>query len=195
MIPVADEIYVCNWSGDSIAVHPRTASGDVAPIRQIFGTNTGINGCEGVAFDVEARELYVFDATSITIRVFSAEADGDVEPIRIMSGLSDLTDPYGGAIDYARGEVIVVGKFDIMTFPLGASGDVEPTRTITPGFLTDSHKEVAYDPDREEIFVVDDEGERVLVYDRLDDGEVAPKRTIEGLNTDFAQPTAITLIR
>jgi hypothetical protein len=51
---------------------------------------------------------------------------------------------------------------------------------------------VAHDPTRDELFVVDAELPGVLVFDRQDEGNVAPKRAIVGANTGFYFPTAVT---
>jgi hypothetical protein len=47
--PVNDEIVVANEDNDSITVYPRTASGNVSPLRTIQGPATGLSGAVDVA--------------------------------------------------------------------------------------------------------------------------------------------------
>ncbi|HET6947958.1 MAG TPA: hypothetical protein VFJ45_09125, partial [bacterium] len=88
-------LYVANRSGQSVTVYEPSATGDVAPIRTISGTSTGLNVPYGVALDA-AGILYVSNGASNSITVYAPGATGDVAPIRTISGANTgLNGPRG----------------------------------------------------------------------------------------------------
>ena len=67
----------------------------------------------------------------------------------------------------------------ILTFAGGASGEAAPVRVIQgSNTRLEAPDRVAVDAVNNEIYVP--EGDRILVYDRMGNGNVAPKRVIEG---------------
>jgi hypothetical protein len=79
-------LYVANFDGNSITVYPSTVSGNVAPTRDITGSNTQLFTPHGVGLD-ESCNLDVDNATgSGSIAVFSAGANGNATPKRLISG-------------------------------------------------------------------------------------------------------------
>ena len=52
---------------------------------------------------------------------------------------------------------------------------------------------IAFDADRRELFVANDMGPSILVFDANARGDVAPKRVLKGPKTKLANPTAVAL--
>lgn len=119
--PVHDEIIIAN-AGDpeagipaSILVFPRTANGDVAPIRKITGPNTGILRPRQLQLDLANDEIvladrhrvqeFVFDDPGF-IGVWNRTDNGDVPPKRFIRGpLSGLTGPRSVYVDTVNNEI------------------------------------------------------------------------------------------
>jgi len=82
------------------------------------------------------------------------------------------------------------GNHLALAYPLGASGDVAPTRIIrgsplnTPGAMISNPFALTYDTKREEILVTSCVGHpRIAAFARTADKNAAPVRAIEGANT------------
>src|SRR5947209_16662134 len=90
---------------------------------------------------------------------------------------------HGFTYDEIHDEFTVSQQFAqaILTFAGGANGEAAPLRVIE-GSKTRliAPDRVAVDAVNSEIYAP--EGDVILVYNRLDNGNVAPKRTIEGPN-------------
>jgi len=88
---------------------------------------------------------------------------------------------HGFTYDEIHDEFTVPQQFAqaILTFAGGAEGETPPLRVIQ-GSRTrlEAPDRVAVDAVNNEIFVP--EGDKVLVFDRMANGNVAPKRAIEG---------------
>ena len=88
---------------------------------------------------------------------------------------------HGFTYDEIHDEFTVPQQFAqaILTFAGGAEGETPPLRVIQ-GSRTrlEAPDRVAVDAVNNEIFVP--EGDKVLVFDRMGNGNVAPKRAIEG---------------
>jgi hypothetical protein len=65
-----------------VTVYPRTASGNVAPLRTITGAGTMLDGPRGVAVDVRNNELIVANRAGFSITVYARTANGNAGPIR-----------------------------------------------------------------------------------------------------------------
>ncbi len=146
----------------SITFHAADASGDVAPLRSIEGTGTGLNWPMGIDVDLQHDEIAVANYGDSSIRVFPRGAKGDVVPVRVIRGRStQIVGPVSVAIDVKNDEIWVAnyGDHTAVVFPRTASGDVKPKRVIrnapkdaaTCGFTNASA--AAYDSTRDEILV------------------------------------------
>jgi hypothetical protein len=119
------------------------------------------------------------------IAVFARLADKNAKPVRKIEGQKSLLGRtmHGLSYDEIHDEFTVTQEFSqaILTFAGGADGEVAPLRIIQ-GSKTRlvAPDRVVVDAVNNEIFVP--EGDRVLVYDRMANGNVAPKRVLEGPN-------------
>jgi DNA-binding beta-propeller fold protein YncE len=119
------------------------------------------------------------------IAVFARLADKNAQPVRKIEGQKTLLGRtmHGLTYDEIHDEFTVPQQFAqaILTFRGGADGEEAPIRVIQGSktrLVAPDH--VAVDAVNSEIYAP--EGDVILVYNRLDNGNVAPKRTIEGPN-------------
>ena len=119
------------------------------------------------------------------IAAFARLADKNAKPIRKIEGQKTLLGRtmHGLTYDEIHDEFTVPQQFSqsILTFRGGADGEEAPIRIIG-GSKTRlvAPDRVAVDAVNNEIYAP--EGDVILVYNRMDNGNVAPKRTIEGPN-------------
>jgi DNA-binding beta-propeller fold protein YncE len=117
------------------------------------------------------------------IAAFARLADKNSKPVRKIEGQKTLLGRtmHGFTYDEIHDEFTVPQQFaqGILTFAGGADGETPPVRVIQ-GSKTrlEAPDRVAVDAVNNEIFVP--EGDKILVYDRMANGNVAPKRAIEG---------------
>ena len=75
----AQEIFVPNFSNNSVTVYARTDNGNVAPVRAIVGAATGLNGPFSVTVDAVNNELFVASTSGgDSITVYPLRASGNV---------------------------------------------------------------------------------------------------------------------
>jgi len=117
------------------------------------------------------------------IAVFARLADKNAQPVRKIEGQKTLLGRtmHGFTYDEIHDEFTLPNPFAqaILTFAGGASGEAAPLRVIQ-GSRTrlEAPDRVAVDAVNNEIFVP--EGDKILVFDSMGNGNVAPKRAIEG---------------
>jgi hypothetical protein len=102
---VANSFFNNTLSLGGLLVFPRTATGNVAPVRQITGTNTGLCNPIGMTLDRVHDELYVTNAAANSacqpsVVVFSRSASGNATPLRTIGPgpNCDLNNPEGVAV-------------------------------------------------------------------------------------------------
>lgn len=185
------EIFVVNSAlgGPSVTVFPLLASGDVAPIRRISGSLTGLDSPVDVGVDESSNVIFVVNRGKNTIAAFNRTADGDVAPVWDISGSSTgLSSPSGIAIDKINNEIFVVngGNSSITVYTRSASGNVAPIRTIS-GSATglSGPRHISVDTVNNEIFVTQGDA-TIMAYPRSASGNVAPIRVITSPTTGLA---------
>ena len=114
-----------------VRVFSPTASGDVAPIRTISGSNapgnTGMGYATGVAVGPDGLIYVAADWDGV--KVFSASADGDVAPVKALSGSASRV-----AFD-ASGRLYVAdhNASEIRTYEAGFADGASPIKTLKGG--------------------------------------------------------------
>lgn len=143
----------------SITVYPRTAHGDVAPLRTILGPKTQLNVPLGVYRDPASGEIVVANGDD-SVLFFAGNANGDVAPVRVLKGPhTNLKSPTGVLVDAKNNELWVTSWENHSTnvFPRTAQGDMAPLRVIrsAPKGATlatlGRPSGLAYDPKRKQI--------------------------------------------
>jgi hypothetical protein len=128
-LDTAGNIYVCNWTNNTIDVFAANASGNEAPIRVIAGLNTLLQSPDGIAVD---RWLYAGSGIDDYLERFRRTAHGNVPPVAIVSGRkTGIGNVDGIALD-SQG-VLYVSSPDnkrILKFSALASGNERPVGRI-----------------------------------------------------------------
>ena len=154
---VHDEIVVPVPYSEAILTFAGGADGQEAPIRIIQGPQTGTIGSR-LDVDPIHDEIFTYTGESNSITVYPREANGDVAPIRVIEGPdTQLKSAYGIAVDPIN-DILVVGL--------------------------NSH----FGTERVDIGDYDDpERGAILVFNRTDEGNVAPRAVIRGPNSGIVR--------
>ena len=198
--PVNNEVLVPSTLEDAILVFGRTASGNVPPLRVIQGVSTGISKPQGIAIDTVNNEIALANEATPSITVYARTASGNVAPLRTITDPANLSKPVGVWIDNVNNEIVVADGADatdsIIIYPRLASGPTTPLRVITgAATLLNKVRQVVVDTTNSEI-VVASQGNRdlnppvfgdVAVFDRLANGNVAPKRFLQHVANSFVE--------
>ena len=96
-------VYVFDTETATISEFAAGATGDVAPIRTISGSNTGLGGGTGFSFGLAVSkasgDIFVSNPASNAILVFAANATGNAAPIQTIAGsATQLSEPLGIAL-------------------------------------------------------------------------------------------------
>lgn len=179
---------------ESLRAFADGANGDVAPLRSLGGPLSTIVSPIGGAFEPGEGVVYIADFWGQAIRVFPAYADGDVAPLRV------LDSPILGqvrtlSLDPLHGEIVATASgCCVAGFALNASGSAPWLRMLSwgggSGSVTqlNSPASLAYLAASDEVAVADSDAgppyaPKVLVFNRTDAGNTAPKRVLQGAQT------------
>lgn len=173
-----------------VATLARLANGNLAPRRVIEGQATKLGRTiHGIAYDPVRDEIMVPNPQAAAVLVFRGAANGAEPPIRIIQGpKTRLVYPHSVNVDLKNNEIIVgdPGGRQVLVFPWNSNGDAPPSRVIQGpktniGYMVG----VAVDPATDTIFVGSGSYQHVgiLIFNRMDNGDVAPRASIEGSNT------------
>ncbi len=99
-IDASHNVYVFDATTATISEFAAGAHGNVAPIRTISGSNTGLSGGNGFSFGLAVSKasgkIYVSNPGTNAILGFAATASGNVAPIQTIAGsATELADPLG----------------------------------------------------------------------------------------------------
>lgn len=173
----------------------RLANGNVAPSRVIEGQATNLSRTmHGIAYDEVNDEIVIPVALGGAVLVFKGDAKGEVPPVRAIQGTrTRLVRPHTVAVDPVNNEILTADPSmrAVVVFDRRANGNVAPKRVISgpkTGLL--DIVGVAVDPVRNVIIASSRKGAGdkvgLFVFDRLADGDVAPKQFIGGPNSKLA---------
>ena len=188
--------YGSSVSSEPLRVFADMANGDAEPLRVLSGPATGMTSPVGGVFDPIEGVVYVADFWGQAIRVYPAYGAGDIAPLRT------LATPFLGqvrmlAIDAAHDELLTIGSgCCLLAFARTASGAAAPLRSVSWGGSAGSVTQlnypsaIVYMPPSDEVVLVDSDATapyapKLLVFNRTDSGNTAPKRVIRGALTGF----------
>ncbi len=174
----AEELFLSVQHASSVVIYNKDAEGDAAPIRMIVGNSTKMADPHGIALDTSRGELFVANYGN-----FSAYQPG--------------LERGGGGGTGGAGRINGSGRFfppSISVYPSRGDGDIPPLRVIQgPKTQLNWPGHIAVDEQRGELFVANDGGDSVLVFQVTDEGDVAPTRVITGARTQIKNPTGVTI--
>lgn len=198
---VNDEVLVPNPFANAILVFRGGANGQEAPIRVIQGSKTELDGPDRLDIDTIHREIFVPDGDQVL--VYSLDANGDVAPIRAIRGPDTQIVGRALAVDPINNLLAVTGRNEsLLIFDRTANGNVKPLRVIRgANTQIDRINQMAIYPQGRLLVVAmpgrqgDVEPPRVFLgmWSLDDDGDVAPKWTINGDQTTLRKPFAVAL--
>jgi hypothetical protein len=171
-----------------ISAFARLANGNVAPDRIIEGQDTNLSRTmHGLAYDPVNDEIIVPVALSGAILVFRGGAIGNEPPVRVIQGPNTgLIRPHTANVDPDSGEILAGDPSGraVLIFDRLANGDAKPKRVIS-GSKTGFREIVGVASDTKNNAIVVASRtvggpNGLFIFNRLDNGDVAPKRTISG---------------
>lgn len=198
---VDDELIVPNPFANAILIFRGGANGQEAPIRVIQGPKTQLDGPDRMDVDTKHREIFVPDGNSVF--VYPLDANGDTAPIRVITGPDTMLAAQSLAVDPLNNLLAVTGRDkSLLIFDRTANGNVKPLRVIKgPKTQIDRINQMAIYPEGKLLVVAMPgmqglvEPPRVFVgmWSLDDDGDTAPKWTINGDQSTLRKPFAVAL--
>jgi hypothetical protein len=191
------ELFLTTQEGAAVTVFNKMAKEQDAPLRTLQGDKTLIADPHGLTVDSTRNLLFVSNFGSVA---------SHVKPNRPERAGGQGSDEEGGGFGgfasakpnwplLREGAVPGTGRYlpaSITVYPRDATGDVAPIRVIS-GSKTQLNWPTALSVDtkRGEIYVANDTGNSILVFNVSDEGDVAPKRVIKGSKSMVKSPTGV----
>jgi len=152
----------------------------------ITGQNTLLGRTvHGLAYDSARDEIVVPNALADAVLVFRADAADAQHPVRVIQGpRTHLVTPHAVSLDQQNREILVASLTGrrINTFRDDAHGDATPVRVIEGPKTELGHVVgLAVDPQRNLLAVANTH--EILIFNRTDNGDVAPRARIAGPKT------------
>ena len=209
------ELWVSNFGNSSAAAYSLTANGNIAPLRTIRSApenkvSLKFGKVEALAYDAARDQIWVPNCvTHPQIAAFSRTAKENQPPVRTLEGHKTMLSRtmHGFSYDPIHDELVVNSPLTqaILTFRGSANGEEAPIRVIQGpktkilGMGYAALSTVTADPDHNEIFLPVGSGgyrnggtggpEGIYVFDRMADGDMAPKRMLYGPDTQIRSST------
>jgi DNA-binding beta-propeller fold protein YncE len=199
---VNGEVWVSSQS-KNLTAFAMNATGNVAPLREIAGSLTGITSpLRGVAVDPATNEVYALSTNPGVVNVFPRTANGNVAPTRSFGALQSAA---AIALDTVNHEIYIVSQKPssqnglITVWAEGSTSTSSPLRTIEivpTGFSFGSPLGgVAVDPVNNELFVTNTSSPQspaLVVYPRTASGlSPAPLRSLISSDLQAANQIAV----
>lgn len=168
--PIDRQVVAINNDGGGLVVHAYDAHGDVPPVRKLSPPHQSW----GLSLDFEHDELAITSQQYQGISFFKRSAKGADRPVRTIRGMqSGLADPHGVYVDPQTDEVFTTNHGN-WTEMRSYSADGPP---VLPG---------EYIPGRFEQA-------SILVHTASANGNVPPKRRIQGAQTRLNWPMGVAM--
>jgi MYXO-CTERM domain-containing protein len=200
-------------TGDGVKIYPRTASGDVAPLRSITTSDIVLFNPTDIVLRPASDEIITNSSFAGGVLVagllgFPRTASGVLTPSRILTGSATHFDGFTNwlAYDPATDEIYADtgGTDGVAVFPGAADGNVAPLRIVSgPDTALHNIRGIAFDAAQQRVIVIDSDNNfrapidsaNLRVFQRTDDGDVPAIMTVGGPSTMMLTPVAIALDR
>lgn len=181
------EMFLTVQHDSAVVVYEKYADEHDAPIRLLQGDQTRLADPHGIAVDSINNLLYVTNHGSVSSRYTDRPSRGSLD--RAL-----------GKPNWPLGQDVAIpgsGRHEgpsITVYEQNAEGDAAPVRIIAgPNTLFNWPTGIAVDPERDELFISNDNGDEILVFRASADGDAAPIRILKGPNTRIKNPTGLYL--
>ncbi len=201
--PVTKTLYVANLTGNSVTAYtltnPTDINGNIAPIANLTGANTGITAPRGMTFDANKALQVGNDGnnsiTSYTSVTNPAGLNGNIFPLRNVQGAASAVNILRGITREASTDLMYVSDAgapaSIRVFT-GAStaafnGNLAPVRVINNAQITQPRGiAIASNGD---LYIANENPPRVIVYANAAtlNGNIAPTRIITSATLNAAR--------
>jgi len=179
------ELFLTVQHDNAIVVFDKSAKGVASPLRVLQGDHTGLADPHGMALDTRSNLLYVTNHGS-THQVRPPAPGARMRGEIIAGWPLTRDDAVPGSGQMLPPSITVYAK--------DVKGDAAPLRVIQgPKTQMDWPTAIAVDMDRNEIFVANDGGNSVLVFDAASSGDAAPIRVLKGPKSLVSNPTGVYL--
>lgn len=202
-------IFTCRWefTGDKrwhIVAFAPTAHGDVAPVRNIGGSNNPLRNCTSVAVGGMARVAAAGNDPSDSVFLWGRGLNGNAKPSQALAGRNtDLDDPRGLGFDESGNLYVVNNGYPshrpdtVTVYAPDASGNARPLRKIE-GLDTqiDQPNAIAIRAGMIYVFslgVPRESDQHITAYKVLQSGDVKPAILIEGPKTHLGGGSGLAI--
>ncbi len=173
-----------------ISAFARLANGTDPAHRLIAGQRTQLaRTIHDIRYDPIHDEFIVPNEFAQAILTFPGGADGEEAPIRIIQGSETQLQRFNRLeVDPVHNEIFVPNRDSILVFSREAHGNVPPLRVIRgPSTQLQATGAIAVDPVKNLLVVSSrvgkDQYQSLLIFNRTDEGDVAPRAMIRGSKT------------
>ncbi|MBI4483125.1 MAG: hypothetical protein HY652_09565 [Acidobacteria bacterium] len=152
-----------------------------------------------IRYDEVHDEFLVPNQFAQAILTFRGGANGQEAPVRIIHGpRTQMKRPDRLDVDPVHNEILVPDGDRILVFPREGQGDVAPIRVLRgPATQLRDASAIAVDPVHNLMVVPsrlgNDRYSSLLIFNRTDQGDVAPRRVIRGPKTDIVRINQIQM--
>ena len=185
-----------------IAAFARLANGNVEPKRVIEGQAAKLGRTmHGIDYNAVRDEIVATNPPAGAVLVFRGGANGAEAPLRVIQGpKTKLVYPHTAIFDAAHKEILVTDAHGsrILAYAEEAQGDVAPLRVIEgPKTQLGYVGPMAVDVERDLLVVSNrppgGKNLGLFIYNRTDNGDVAPRAIISGPKTGISFPWQVQL--
>ena len=142
-----------------------------------------------ISYDGIHDEFYVPQPFAQSILTFAGGSSGETAPIRVIEGSrTQLSNPDQLAVDPVNNEIFVPERTKVLVFPRSANGNVAPIRVLEGPDTMLGAFALAVDPVHNLLIAAGWQGQRengtkLLIFNRTDEGNTKPLRVISGPKT------------
>lgn len=180
-----EEMFLTLQHDSAMVVYRKYAEKEESPIRVLQGDATGVADPHGIAVDSKNGWLFIANHGSVSSRFPRPEGGG-----RRQGRVEKLNWPVERAFAIPGSGRNLPPS--VTVHRTAARGNEAPVRVIQgPKTQFNWPTGLALDEEHGELYVANDMGNSILVFNVTDNGDVAPKRVIKGPRTNLANPTGV----
>lgn len=187
---VHQEMLITIQHDSAVVSYRKLADGHESPIRMLQGNRTGVADPHGIALDPRDDVVFIANYGSTHDVSATIERRTGVPSAGTDTGKSNW--PLGR--EWAVPGSGSISPPSIVVHKRSDTGNAPPLRVIQ-GSATglDWPTGLAFDATRRELYVANDAGASVLVFDAAARGNAAPRRVLKGAHTGLANPTSVSI--